>query len=82
MVDADEVASWLQHEVAKCKATEAPRISVDEPLLEVIGLHGDDLMAIARSLEDRYRTRKRDHPKTHGIMIRAWAEAVAQASVE
>ena len=80
MAKCDEIESRIRNEVAKCKGMLPTDIDLDDAVVEDIGLHGDDFMAIAAYLHRHYAVRPpRDAYRT-GMTIKGWAKVISNAS--
>lgn len=73
-----EIRDDIRSEVAKCKGTTPNAISTDAPLVEVLGLHGDDFMAVAAYLHRKYQVRPRTDAYGAELTIDEWARIIAE----
>lgn len=80
MVRTEEVEARIVSEVAKCKAADPDTISTEEPIVEGIGLHGDDFMQIAAYLHRKYNVRPAKGAYKAGMTIKQWAETISAAA--
>jgi len=68
-----EIEDSIRAEVARCKGTTPDLIDVNDPLIEVIGLHGDDLMAVAAYVHRKYAVYPRKDAYGAGLTVKEWA---------
>jgi len=73
-----EIIEDIRSEVAKCKGTTPDAISSDVPLVEAIGLHGDDFMAVAAYVHRKYHVRPRKDAYGPDLTIDEWARIIVE----
>jgi hypothetical protein len=76
--DLFEISNVIRSEVAKCKGTLPDAIGTDVPLIEEIGLHGDDFIAVAAYVHRKYNVRPRKDAYGVNLTIEEWARIVAE----
>ncbi|MCL6682883.1 acyl carrier protein [Sphingomonas alba] len=80
MAKLDEIESRIRNEVAKCKGVLPADIGLDDPVVEDIGLHGDDFTEIAAYLHGHYDVRPPLNVYKAGMTIKDWAKIISDAS--
>jgi len=80
MERCDEIESRIRNEVAKCKGVSPTDVSLDDPVVEDIGLHGDDFTEIAAYLHRHYDVRPPLDAYKYNMTIRDWAKIIIEAS--
>ena len=78
MRDLFQITEDIKSEFAKCKGTTPDAISTKVPLVEEIGLHGDDFIAVAAYMHRKYQVRARKDAYGAHLTIDAWATIIAE----
>jgi hypothetical protein len=76
MQSNEEILEFIRAEVAGCKALELEAVDVDKPLVEGIGLIGDDFAEIDYLLCKRYGIETQDSDYARKMSIRDWANII------
>jgi hypothetical protein len=75
-VEKAEILAYLRAEVANCKGLIPEAIPINDPILEVIGLLGDDFMAIAAHAHKKFHVHPSNKSYHSGMTIEQWAELI------
>ncbi|WP_252259811.1 hypothetical protein [Erythrobacter aurantius] len=78
MQESDEIVEFIRAEVAGCKAMEPDAVDIDKPVVEDIGLIGDDVTEIDYLLCKRYGVKTQNSDYVRRMSIRDWANVIAR----
>lgn len=76
-MSVDEIAQFIREKVAAFKALPLASVDIDVPLLEEIGLIGDDFTELDYLLRKRYGVETCDADYLRYMSIRDWAAMIA-----
>ena len=76
MHSLQQIEDLIRSEVAKCKGVAPAEIPTDSPLVEVVGLHGDDFMAVAAYIHRECKVRPRKDAYGAGVTVKEWARII------
>lgn len=74
-----EIETIIRCEVAKCKGVAPDAIPTDSPLFKVVGLHGDDFIAVAAYIHRECKVRPRKDAYGAGLTVSEWARIVHES---
>ena len=68
-----EIEECIMEQVAICKGVQPNELNTQFPLVEVIGLHGDDFTEISEFIHARYSVKPPYSSYFSGMSIKDWA---------